>query len=193
VEGESDVYTMTDLEQVKVLADPLRVRILEALCGHDRTTKQVAEVLGEKPTRLYHHVEALERVGLIRLVDTRQVRGTVEKYYSAIAKMFRADPRLFQTADETGATDAIGEVVDTMMSQTTRDLQRLIDSGHDLSGNDDAVLSYIELRGTEEDLREVRDTVMSLLEQVERNCCREDLPEDARRFRLTLALFPLDP
>lgn len=28
----------------------------------ERTTKQVAERLGEKPTKLYHHVEALERV-----------------------------------------------------------------------------------------------------------------------------------
>ena len=54
-----DIYTMTSLEQVRVVADPLRVSILEALCLEARTTKQVAELLGEKPTRLYHHVDAL--------------------------------------------------------------------------------------------------------------------------------------
>ena len=48
-----------ELEQVKVLADPLRVRILETMALEERTTKQVAEELGEKPTRLYPHVEAL--------------------------------------------------------------------------------------------------------------------------------------
>ena len=91
-----DIYTMTRLEQVKVVADPLRVRILELLCDEALTTKQVAERLGEKPTRLYHHVDALAKAGLIRLADTRQVRGTVEKYYRAVAKAFRADPKVFQ-------------------------------------------------------------------------------------------------
>ena len=66
-----DMFTMTSLEQLKAVADPLRVRILETLCLEARTTKQVADKLGEKPTRLYHHVDALAEAGLIRLVDTR--------------------------------------------------------------------------------------------------------------------------
>src|SRR5688572_15754608 len=92
---QDETYTLSDLEQVKVLADPLRIRILEALCQQERTTKQVAQILGEKPTKLYHHVEALERVGLIRLSRTQQNRGTTEKYYLAIARTFRADSRVF--------------------------------------------------------------------------------------------------
>ena len=71
-----DVYTISSLDQVKVVADPLRVRILETIVLEPRTTKQIAEILGEKPTRLYHHVDALAEAGLIRLVDTRPVRGT---------------------------------------------------------------------------------------------------------------------
>jgi DNA-binding transcriptional ArsR family regulator len=86
--------TLSDLDQVKVLADPLRIRILEELCKEERTTKQVAKLLGEKPTKLYHHVDALERVGLIRLARTRQNRGTMEKYYMAVARQFRADSRI---------------------------------------------------------------------------------------------------
>ena len=52
------------------------------------TTKQVAELLGEKPTRLYHHVDLLHQAGLIRLTHTRKNRGTTEKYYEAIARQF---------------------------------------------------------------------------------------------------------
>jgi DNA-binding transcriptional ArsR family regulator len=81
--------TVTDLAQVRALADPLRLRILGALARMPRTTKQVADLLGEKPTKLYHHVEALERVGLIRLTETRPNRGTVEKYYRAVAAQFQ--------------------------------------------------------------------------------------------------------
>jgi DNA-binding transcriptional ArsR family regulator len=82
-------HLVTDLAQIRALADPLRLRILGALGCVPRTTKQVADLLGEKPTRLYHHVEALERVGLLRLTGTRPNRGTVEKYYQAVAVQFQ--------------------------------------------------------------------------------------------------------
>jgi DNA-binding transcriptional ArsR family regulator len=82
-----DSYRISDLEQVKALAHPLRMRIIEALAASEpMTTKQVAESLGEKPTRLYHHVDLLEKTGLIRLTHTRQNRGTTEKYFEAIAR-----------------------------------------------------------------------------------------------------------
>jgi len=69
----------TGLEQVRALSHPLRLRLLELFKLQPRTAKQAAEVLGEPPTRLYHHVAALERAGLIRLRETRQNRGTTEK------------------------------------------------------------------------------------------------------------------
>ena len=60
-------YTMRRLDEVRVLAHPLRIKLLELFAAEPRTTKQAAEILGENPTRLYHHVNALERVGLIAL------------------------------------------------------------------------------------------------------------------------------
>ncbi len=68
-----EFMVLTELDQIKVLADPLRIRILESL-SEERTTKQVAQLIGEKPTKLYHHVDALERVGLIQQTRTRQNR-----------------------------------------------------------------------------------------------------------------------
>ena len=68
---------LTALDQVRALADPLRVRMLGAFASEERTTRQVAEVLGEKPTRLYHHVKALAAAGLIRKTRTRRNRGTL--------------------------------------------------------------------------------------------------------------------
>lgn len=72
------------------------MRILEAFSQQPRTTKQVAVFLGEKPTRLYHHVDILERAGLIKQVETRRNRGMTEKYYSAVAKEFVVDRRLLE-------------------------------------------------------------------------------------------------
>jgi DNA-binding transcriptional ArsR family regulator len=90
--------TLIDLAQIRALAVPLRLRILGALVTEPRTTKQVAELLGEKPTKLYHHVQAMERAQLVRLVHTRPKRGTVEKYYQATATLFEAGPTVFSVA-----------------------------------------------------------------------------------------------
>jgi DNA-binding transcriptional ArsR family regulator len=86
--------TLVDLAQIRALANPLRLRIL-AVLGEPRTTKQVAGLLGEKPTKLYHHVQVMERAGLVRLTDRRPKRGTVEKYYQAVATLFEAGPGIF--------------------------------------------------------------------------------------------------
>lgn len=69
------------LAALRAAAHPLRLRLLELFAQGARTTKQAAADLGEPPTRLYHHVHALERAGLVRLVETRAKRGTEEKYY----------------------------------------------------------------------------------------------------------------
>lgn len=92
------VHVLNSFEQVRALTDPLRMRIVEAFGEAPRTTKQVAAMLGFNPTRLYHHVDTLERAGLIRLVETRKKRGTLEKYYRAIAAGFAVDRRLLETS-----------------------------------------------------------------------------------------------
>src|SRR4051812_32721287 len=68
-------YKVDRLDQVRLLAHPLRLRLFEAFAIEPRTTRQVAQALGLAPTRLYHHVNALEEVGLLKLMETRRVRG----------------------------------------------------------------------------------------------------------------------
>ena len=75
--------TVADL---RALAHPLRLRMMELFAESPKTTKQVAELLGQPPTRLYHHVAALERAGLLVLKETRQNRGAVEKWYGSVAR-----------------------------------------------------------------------------------------------------------
>jgi len=191
---QSAVYTMTDLEQIKVVADPLRLRILEALCRNERTTKQVAQEIDEKPTRLYHHVEALERVGLIRRTRTRQNRGTVEKYYMAVARTFKAGSSLFSGA-EVGSpeSDSLETVATTIFENTAREIREVIASGAGPGVEEEGILTYAEVSADEKTLSRIRSRFMEVLEEV---CDESDAaPKDKgeRRFRLLLAYFPLDP
>lgn len=83
----ADHTVIEDLETLKVLADPLRLSILEYLMKPS-TVKKIAEKLGKPPTKLYYHFNLLEKHNLIQLVDTRVVSGIIEKHYQATAKQY---------------------------------------------------------------------------------------------------------
>ena len=114
-------YTMKSLEQVRVLAHPLRLRLLEAFAECPHTTRQVAERLGVPATRLYHHVNALEAVGLIRLKETRPVRGTIEKYYEAVARKMVVGSRVFSESGE--PKGVLTGVLTSVLDEARRDLE----------------------------------------------------------------------
>ena len=194
---QQEAATVTDLEQIKVLADPLRLRMLEAFC-QERTTKQVAELLGEKPTKLYHHVEALERVGLIALVRTRPNRGTVEKYYLAVARTFRADARAFRPGAGGGSeqTAAFRAMITTIFDTTAAELSSLADGAGGAAGavdaiEEEALLSFVEIRASRAQLDELRGRLQEILRSLaaDEEAAGEGVAPEA--YRLTLAYYPL--
>ncbi len=186
--------TLSDLDQVRVLADPLRIRILEELCTAERTTKQVAQLLGEKPTKLYHHVEALERVGLIRLARTRQNRGTIEKYYMAVARQFKGELRIDSVADAGSEAegDALQAMISTIFDRTADEMRRLIAQGQGQQGiEEQGVLSYLEVRTSASEGRRLQARLMKLIKSLPDGDEGGDEP-GVRRYRLTIAFYPLE-
>ncbi len=66
----------------RALADPLRLRLLEALWWHPQTAKELAELVGQPPDRLYYHLAQLEQAGLIEIAEYRRLPGgKVERVY----------------------------------------------------------------------------------------------------------------
>ncbi len=100
-----ETYELETLEQLRAIADELRSRIAEALTHRAMTVTQLGELLGQAPAKIHYHVRELERVGLVRLVATREKSGILEKYYRAIARSFNASKTLLLNApsDETFA------------------------------------------------------------------------------------------
>jgi DNA-binding transcriptional ArsR family regulator len=109
------------LDQVKAIADPLRLRIVEALTGASRTAKELAAGLGRKPTGLYHHLRVLESAGLIREAGRRRKRGTIERSFTATAAEVRIDPRVFAGRRRAPRAD----VVDALAGAVEQDLAAL--------------------------------------------------------------------
>ncbi|MFI5271650.1 MAG: helix-turn-helix domain-containing protein [Ktedonobacterales bacterium] len=84
-----NIYYIESLEQLRAIADELRLRILDQLMREPLTVTQLGERLGTTPAKVHYHVGELVRVGLARLVRTRENRGILEKYYRAAGRDIR--------------------------------------------------------------------------------------------------------
>lgn len=70
----------------RALADPLRIRLYELLVLQPQSAKELAERVGMRPDRLYHHLAQLEDGKLIEVADYRRLPGgKVERVYAPAA------------------------------------------------------------------------------------------------------------
>lgn len=78
-------------EQVTAaLGDLRRMRILEILVERQASVKELAREINESPQTTNYHTKVLLQAGLIEIVEKREVRGTLEKSYRAVADRFVA-------------------------------------------------------------------------------------------------------
>lgn len=87
-------YEIENIEQLRAVADVLRLRIIDILREQPMTVTQLGEKLGMAPAKVHYHVRELERVGLLKLVETREKGGILEKYYQPIARVIGVEQTL---------------------------------------------------------------------------------------------------
>jgi DNA-binding transcriptional ArsR family regulator len=92
------LHTAHSVEQLRAIADILRLRIVDLLQARPMTVTQLGDLLEMAPAKVHYHVRELERVGLLRLVETREKGGILEKYYQPVAKDISVSKTLFLTA-----------------------------------------------------------------------------------------------
>jgi DNA-binding transcriptional ArsR family regulator len=179
---------ITDVEQLRAISDPLRVRIVEAMADlplRGWTAKELAEDLGTKQTKLYHHLNLLEERGFIVVAETRMVSGILEKRYQLTAVSFRVERSLLAG----GATDEIGAVIDTIFEKARNEIlagQRagLVDLGAEEHERRRMALWASHARLSPASVRKVQRLV-------ERLAAMDDLEEpDGTDYGLVVAFYP---
>jgi putative molybdopterin biosynthesis protein len=83
-----EVRHVDDIGVVRVLASEERLRLLRLLMRGPATLTQLGAVMGHHPAWVRHHMLALDHAGLVELVETRQQRNFVEKFYCATARAY---------------------------------------------------------------------------------------------------------
>jgi DNA-binding transcriptional ArsR family regulator len=120
------IYEADSLEQVRALADELRVRIFSLLAQEPLTVTQVGKALDVAPAKIHYHVRELERVGLVRQVFTREKSGILEKYYRAVAKDISVSRSLVTSAPRDDLVAAANAFAQSAVSGYLRALGRLV-------------------------------------------------------------------
>ena len=184
------IHTIESLDQVKAIADPLRMRLLEAFSQKPMTTKQVAQLLREKPTKLYHHVEALEHAGLLELIETRPNRGTTEKYYQPVARQFTVRRHLLSVAlPEQYPIGEITEIFTGALEETAAEIRASADACllQPEEDTEDVVFSRFHIAGTKAQICEV---MKKLREFIGESRAIQD-ERGAVHYGLTVAFYPV--
>lgn len=115
---------ISDVDTLRAISDPLRLRILEVMtAGHDETftVKRLATTIGTNPTKLYHHVNLLVERDLITVAGQRVVSGIIETSYRVGQLSLRLDRALL--ASEASVThDTLATLFDGARDEIERGL-----------------------------------------------------------------------
>ncbi len=106
-----ELYNLETVEQLRAIADPLRVRIVDALSQRALTATGLGEALGLPANKAHYHVRELEKVGLARLVETREKGGILEKYYRAVARTLDVPGALLRTVPPDESVAVAGDLL----------------------------------------------------------------------------------
>lgn len=156
-EDAEDVLDISSPEQFAALAHPLRQRLLFALTHEAATLSQLAARLGTAKGSVAHHLKVLREAGLVRVVETRRVRGGTEQYYRRIG-------RRIQVTEPQAATTA------ALLGAVSQEL--------DASPGDE-LLTLRHLRLTPERARQLREALAELVDEAEDAKDTEDAEGEA--------------
>jgi DNA-binding transcriptional ArsR family regulator len=184
---------ISDVETIKALSDPLRLRVLEVMtAGHGETftVKRLAAILGVSQTKLYHHVNQLVERDLIRPAGQRVVSGIIETSYRVGQLQISLDRSLL-ASDSAGLHDVLTTVFESARDDIERGLRAgviRVDEGDDTHRR--LVVSKGLARLTPEQAVAFRERLVELIGSFESADVTEPA-EGVRPYGLVLGFYPV--
>ena len=150
-----ETFHVTDLDQLRLLSDPLKLRLVQAFAEGPKTVREAADALGENLTRLYRHVDALHEAGLLEITREEQKRGAVERTFCAVARRFEVDRSLLGTG---------GEGDDTIRHLLRSGEEELMRALADASDGEEPIFLRLRIKASPARLDQLRNLLEQWLE-----------------------------
>jgi hypothetical protein len=183
-----EVYKIKELEQIRLLSDPLKLQLLQAFAESAKTTKQVAKELGEGVTKLYRHVDALHNVGLLEILSEQKKRGTVERTFRAVAERFEADHALF--ADQPG--DEGSKAVREMLRAAEEEIVALMTSPEEKDEDLKPIIMRFRCRASRERIATLRGLLAEWVDAVQQESGERGSVADEQEIGALIAFYPIE-
>lgn len=94
----SNATNLDDLAGLRVVAHPLRLRLLSLLTAEALSATEASRILGESQANVSYHLRRLAQTGLVQLVEETSIRG-------GTAKRYRHDPASGEALGPAGSID----------------------------------------------------------------------------------------
>lgn len=187
----ADVFHL-DRRQMRLLADPLRHRILELLCRRTMSATDLKGAIEGAPKNLHYHVDRLRKAGLIRLVRSEPRRGATAKFYRAVARSYTLAPELAVLAPSDRSFDnEVLSVVRASFDKTFTSLAGSLRAGilGEGEGSTVPVITGCSIQTTPERMEQLRGRLIRWLE----DCVAAQEPDGEVEFAMLALMFPLAP
>jgi len=179
-ESPAERLDLDDLDLLAEVTHPIRGQIVRLL-RKPLTVADLAEQLDAPITRLYHHVNRLADLGLIRVVAERRVAAVTERRYQVVAKSFGVDGHLLSSTDVRELSLALGSLFDV----AKLGFQRFVEAGRLVKEDDErkerSSLSLGEIRLSDERRGDLMVAISELV-----NSFQSDVDDDTSGSRVTL-------
>lgn len=189
----TEEFIVGDLEVLKAIAHNTRLDILQSL-KHPKTVKEIAHRLNIAATKLYYHVNLMEKHGLIQVVETNIVSGIIEKKYQVTARNYRLQDGLLTEGAAHSAE--IDMMLSAIFSTTRSEIQRSIKAEQMGLANDDnrGLLWHSGVKLTPTQFANFHEQFEHLLRQMEAQSKQNkanDETVDTQHYGITVAFYPV--
>ena len=187
MQPQLDTFEIEDVRVLEVLNNPVRLRILRHL-SEPSTVRELAERLEVPVTRLYYHLNLLEDVGVIEVVETRKSGAMLQRVYRTVATDFAPVAGLLDRATDKDRVvrAAVGMVLDGARLDATAGLLDRFGPTHDPHGDDANALGRAVVPMTRAAAVTIAERIAELVEEMK---LLED--EDAEEYAFSFVFFPM--
>lgn len=86
-----EIKYIKNLEELKIISDPLRLKILLNFSKGNKSAQDIANDLDLERSKVHYHLKIMENSGFIEVIDTNIINGIIQKIYAPVAKAFIPD------------------------------------------------------------------------------------------------------
>lgn len=160
----------------KHLANPVRGKILFEIYSEEKqTAKQLLEKFHDIPQpTLYRYLRMMLSDGTLKIVEEKQVRGTVEKTYSIAVDLVGDIKRILETNDK----DGLMQLFTVYMTGITKEFKEYLKQEQVDFSNDGMLFQIAPVYATTEELHEALKAYSGAIEKLMKN-----KPDSKRKLR----------